>query len=148
MNTLFKNTVSLVSAVKAAALDTREDFTKVEALFTHWGVRIFKDTNVKLLRLGYFRGVYPVHPAFKTVCIPLECKRITFVGYIDECGNKQRLREKTNIVGQVEEEACIEKCPECNQGKDICENLNITEEKTNVVLSDSTGTNTYQNILL
>lgn len=146
MNNIFNHTVSLISAVKAAVIDTREDFTKVEATYSHWAVRILKDANHKLLRLGAFRGIFPIHASFKTANIPLGCRRITFIGIIDECGHKHSLREKNYLVGKVEEEVCIDKCPECNQGKDICENLTITEEKSNGhQLTDSTGTQTYIN---
>lgn len=145
MNLLFENTVPLSSAVKAAALDCGEDFTKVEATFSHWAVRILKDVNRKLLRMGGIRATIPVNANLKTATLPLGMIRVTFVGVIDDCGEKHSLLQNSNLVGYVEEIQCVEKCTECGQAEDICENLAVTEEFTTEVLTDSTGTYTYTN---
>lgn len=139
---VLNTTIPLSKIVKAAAIDLGEDFTKVEATFNHFAVRGFKKLSNEILRLGINRVILPIHQSLKTATLPLDFKKESFVGTIDANGNKYAFETKGNITTEVREEACIDKCEECNQALDICEKLEVVESKTSVVINNQT----YENI--
>lgn len=145
MQNIYQNTIPLSVVTKAAALDTYEDYTKVEALFAHWAVRGLGELETQIFRSASQRGTFPVHHSFKTVAIPLGLKRLTFCGYVDEFGYKYPLELKGEIIGQVKQHLETDRCNKCNQDLDICEKLEVTETKSVIDLADSTGTNSYTN---
>ena len=136
------NTIPLSKIVKAAAIDLGEDFTKVEATFNHFAVRGFKKLSNEILRLGIIRVVLPMHRSLKTVKLPLDFKRESFIGIIDSNGRKHAFEPKGNITTEVREEACVDSCDQCNQALDICEKLQVTESRSNVLINNQT----YENI--
>lgn len=137
------NTIPLSKIVKAAAIDLGEDFTKVEATFNHHAVRGFKKLTREILRLPVERVILPIHRSLKTATLPLNFKRVVFVGGIDECGHMYPFEINSKITPHnVAEVSCVDKCKECNQALDICEKLEVTEEKKTVIINGQS----YENI--
>lgn len=139
---VLNNTIPLSKIVKAATIDLGEDFTKVEATFNHHAVRGFKKLSNELLRLGIKKIILPIHQSLKTVTLPLDFKSESFVGIIDSNGYKHAFENTPTITTEVEEEQCVDKCEKCHQALDICEKLEVTEERYNVEINNQT----YENI--
>lgn len=140
---ILNNTIPLSKIVKAAAIDLGEDFTKVEATFNHFAVRGLKKLSNELLRLGISRVILPIHSAFKTANLPLGFKKESFVGVIDSnTGHKYALENISTITTEVTEEKCIDKCDQCHQALDICEKLEVVEERSIVDINGQS----YENI--
>lgn len=136
------DTVPLSAVVKAAAIRSYEDFTKVEATYNHFAVLVLDELSRQQLRLGGRNIILPIHQNTKTVPLPLDCKTITFIGIIDECGYKIPLQIKGKITDNPQQELCVEKCTECNEQKDVCEQLvTISNTSKSVIIDGGTYVN-------
>lgn len=144
----YNDTVPLSRAVKAATIDLGEDLTRVEATFNHFALRGLEKINIESLRnIGLAREIVPIHTAFKTATLPLGTKKVVFVGVIDDCGYKHPLTQKSQITIPLDEPVCKEKCPKCDQDKDICELLQVEETKTPVTVAGVAHFNTITKYL-
>jgi hypothetical protein len=120
---LDNSTVPLSDAVKAMAMRTYEDYTKVKSTYSHFAALAWDEINRQYIGSKIEKSLLPVHQGLKTVSIPLGAKDVVFVGLIDDCGYKIPLTNKGKITSGVPVVSCEEKCTSCNQIKDICEQL-------------------------
>lgn len=137
--------ITLDTAVKEAALELGEDYSRVKATFTQLAFSVYRKLVNTTYRTPAKRVLLDVHKNLNSVKLPNDFKEDIFIGIIDNCDKKLALRNNTEILAQVDYTPCIETCSECNQPKDICENLNteeITESKT--ILGNSYIKKTYK----
>ena len=130
MNNQLRNTVPLVKAVKAAIIDTHEDINKTQETFTHWACRGLKKLQREVLRRNKQYVLLPVNGNFNTAPLPADLEEEIFVGYINEFGEKIRFRPSSELSPY--ESIAIDKgcnpCPKCKQDKNICNDLQVTQE--------------------
>lgn len=129
-----KYNITLESVVKAAAIDLGEDYTKVAPTFRHWVVRGLDILSNQTLNLGKRRELVKINFNTKSIPIPLDSRRITYVGFIDDCGKKEHLIQDVNIVGNIQPNE-LTKCEKCGECTDVCEKLKETFTTTQIEIN-------------
>lgn len=102
---------------KAAIVDTREDFNKVFELYKYWAARGLDKVTRETIRNRKKRVSIKVNKATRTAPLPCDCRLVTFVGVINDCGKKIPLRSKTNLApADIEKyEPEQEECKACGE---------------------------------
>ena len=138
-STELQRTVPLYRVVSAAIIDTHEDVGRVFQIYSHWAARGLKKLTKQYLKTGLRKAIITVNRNTNTATLPPDFHEEVFVGPIID-GRKIPLRLRNDLVDtkNIEEIACVDRCPKCNQDKQICEDLTITEETVLVVINDST----------
>lgn len=137
-----KRTVPIMRVVGAAIIDMHEDVGKVQERFTHWAARGLKKLNREVLKMGVRRIILNVNPNTRTAALPLDWHEEIFIGPIVN-GKKIPLRLRNDLVPyNTEEEVCEDKCPKCNQGTSLCNDLAITETTELMQIGNEIATKT------
>lgn len=131
LKTQLKNLVPLSKVVRAAIADSYEDIGKSEELYSFWAARGLNKLLRESLRVGVRPIILHVNHNTHTATLPIDFKEETFVGIVNPQGYKEALLPNDAIIdsfGLTEEDCeCTNRCERCNQPKNICEELEITE---------------------
>lgn len=136
--------VPLMKVVGASIVDLHEDIGRLQQLCTHWGARGLKKLTRETLKTGIRKVTLTVNQNTKTAALPPDFDSEQFVGIINEKGYRVPLKLNNNIVDwkNIEDIPCEDRCPKCNQDKQICEDLTVTEETVLVLVNGITAQQT------
>jgi hypothetical protein len=145
LSTIVENSVvPLSDAIKAMAMLTGEDYTKVKSSYGFFAAYSWDEINRQYIGQSIEKALLPVHKSLNTISIPLCAKEILFVGVIDDCGRKVELTNRTKLTSGVSKIPCEDLCNSCNQPTDICDKLiDFPPETKTVVIDGNSYTNTY-----
>lgn len=131
-NTEFKKTVPLTKVVGAAIIDLHEDLGRLQQIAMHHAARGLKKITRETLKTGLRKVTLTVSQNTRSATLPVDFDSEEGVYIIDERGFKVPLKVNNKLVDykNIEDVAPPELCPKCNQNKQICEDLTITEETT------------------
>jgi len=134
--------VSLNKVISAALVDTYADINQagVQQMYAHWAARGYKKLNNEVLKIGKRKVILTVNPNTHTATLPLDFYHETFVGVIDNFGQRVPIRMRGDLIDYsgVEEIEPEEDCPKCGCNKNICKDLSITESSEVVILNNTT----------
>lgn len=134
-----RTVVPLIRAVNAAIIDTYEDIGKTQQRYTHWGARILKTLNRQILKNNKRYVTITINRNTNTATLPVDFYEETFVGLINEYGEKIRLKLRNDLANEkaIQDIECVDKCPKCNQPSSICNEMTVTESTVLVTINDS-----------
>lgn len=129
--------VPLSKAVAASIIDTYGDIGKLEQRNTHWAARELKKLYNEVLPKKRNKVLLTVNANTHTATLPEDFDEETFVGIIDSRGYKIPLKLNPNLpdLKNIESPDCEDKCPKCQQDKNICNDLVVTQETSLVVIN-------------
>lgn len=141
-----KRLVPLTRVVAAALIDTREDIGRCQQSYSHWAARGLKKLTRETLKTGVRRATLLVNKSTNSATLPPDFDSETYVGIIDQRGLKVPLKVNNRLVDfkNIEAVACEDRCTVCNQDKQICQDLTVTEETT---LVDVNGVTAQQTVI-
>lgn len=140
-NNQIKKFVPLSKVVKAAIVDTYEDIGKVEQRFSHWTSRGLKKLYSETLPYIKQKVLLTVNGNTHTATLPIDFDRETFVGLYDSASGKKialKINNSLTDTKNIVDVSCEDKCDKCNQDKNICNDLVVTEEVNLIVIDDNT----------
>lgn len=135
-STQLKRTVPLYKVVNASIVDSYEDISKTQQIFSHWAARGLRKLDREVLKTGLRKVTLIVNRSTNTATLPPDFSEEQFIGVIIN-GKKIPLRLRPEIVDSkgVEDIPCEDKCEKCNQDKSICNDLTITEDTVLVTVN-------------
>lgn len=138
----YKRTIPIHKVVSAAMIDMYGDISQSglqQTLLFNAG-RGYRKLNNEVLKMGRRKVLLTVNKNTHTATLPLDFYEESFVGVIDNYGQKVPLRLRTNLTdtNNIEDIECEDKCPKCAQDKNICKELQITEDTVIIVINNST----------
>ena len=131
-----KTLIPVSKVVAAALVDTYGDIGKTEHRFSFLATREAKKILRQSFNSGVRFGTLLVNKNTNTATLPLDVNKLLFVGYIRN-GKKIPIRQRLDLVGEIEDIPCVDACPKCNQSKSICEDLTVTESEEIVTINGS-----------
>src|SRR5689334_11870823 len=134
-DTVNKSISPLSRVVAAAAIDQYEDFASVEHRYTHWAARGLKKLQGELLKRPVRSSILRVNRNTMTAALPCGFDGEVFVGIINHKGEKVPIYINTNLVDLSNLEEEEEFCPTCCCKKGICDDLQVSENTTYVVIN-------------
>lgn len=139
-----KRYVPLSRVVAAAIIDLHEDIGRLQQFALHEAARGLRKLLRETLRTGVRRVVLAVNHNTRSATLPPDFDTESFVGIIDARGFKVSLNVNNKIVDyqNIEDVSPPELCAKCNQDKQICEDLTVTEETTLVLVNGITAQQT------
>lgn len=128
-STELQRTVPLRKAVSAAIVDTYEDIGRVEHSYYHWAARGFKKLDRETLKTGLRRVILTVNRNTHTATLPVDFDTELNV-YVIINDKKVPLKLNSALVdtNYIQEIDCEEKCERCNQNKNACKELTVTQD--------------------
>lgn len=136
-----KDTIPLHQIVSAAMVDSYMDISQagVQQTYSFWATRGLEKLTNEILKTGIIKVLLPVNRNTNTVTLPLGFKEETFVGEINNAGQKVPILLNSSITDTkgIETVECEDKCPKCNANKAICQDLQVTEDTVIVVINGS-----------
>lgn len=141
---LYKKLVPISKIVSAAMMDSYAVAGRSKESFYHWCSRGIKKLQIETLKLNKRRVLLTVNHNTKTASLPLDCDEVSFVGYINDYGERVSVGNNTNLINEasitdIEPEEC---CSKCKQDKGVCNDLEVTEAAETVVLNGTNYTKT------
>jgi hypothetical protein len=128
--------------VSAAMIDLYGDISQagLQQTLLFNAARGFRKINNEILKNGRRKATIHVNRNTHTATLPIDFYEESFVGIIDDMGRKIPLRLRTDLTDteNIEDIPCEDKCPQCNQNKNICKELSITESTVIVVINNTT----------
>lgn len=143
-NTELKRYVPLTKVVGAAIIDMHEDLGRLQQIATHHAARGLKKITRETLKTGLRKVTLTVNQNTKTATLPPDFDTEEGVYIINKKGYKVPLNLNNKIVDykNIEDIEQPELCPKCNQNKQICQDLTVTEETTLVLVNGITAQQT------
>lgn len=136
---IFNEMVPLSRVVGAAAIDIKEDFTRVEHLLYHYAARGLKKLSREVLHPGIRRALVHINKNTRSATMPLDCLDVIRAYAISGAVKVPLIRRNELYIEKgVVEVPCEDKCPVCNQNKNYCEDLKITETVESIIINGST----------
>jgi len=124
---IFKELVPLSRVVNAAAIDTYEQKSKVEQVYSHWAARGLFELRMQILKGGKRKVFLHVNKNLHTATLPPDFNGEIFVGIVKN-GIKIPINQNLHLVDtkNIVDVPCEDKCEKCNANKEICNELSIT----------------------
>lgn len=135
-------TVPIYKVVAAAMVDIYGDISQagLQQTLMFNAARGFRKLNNEILKNSRRKVLLHVNKNTHTATLPLDFYEESFVGVIDDNGQKVPLRMRTDLTdtNNIDDIPCEDKCPKCAQDKNICNELTITEDTILVIINNST----------
>jgi len=126
---ILKKLVPLSKVVNASIIDFYEDIGKTQQLHFHWAARGLKKLQRETLKSGRRNCLITVNQNTRTASLPPDFDIETFVGYINDYGEKIAIPLNTKLTNDnsITTIECEDTCAVCGQDSTICNDLTVTE---------------------
>jgi len=126
---ILKKLVPLSKVVNASIIDFYEDIGKTQQLHFHWAARGLKKLQRETLKSGRRNCLITVNQNTRTASLPPDFDSETFVGYINDYGEKIPIPLNTKLTNDnsITTIECEDTCAVCGQDSTICNDLTVTE---------------------
>ena len=131
-----KKLTPISRVVNAAVIDSWEDIGKVQQLYFHWAARGLKKLQKETLKSGRRSCLITVNQNTRTASLPADFDEESFVGYINDYGEKVAIPLRTNLINtnSITTIECEDTCEKCGQDASICNDLTVTETEEVVIV--------------
>lgn len=134
--------ISLNKVIAGAMVDMYGDINQagLYQMLSHWAVRGYKKLNNEVLKTGKRKAIITINKNTHTGTLPLDFNNASFIGVIDNYGQKVPIRLRTDLTdtNNIEEVQDEDDCPKCGCNTNVCKDLSITESETIVILNNNT----------
>lgn len=139
-----KKLIPLHKIVQASIVDMWEDIGKMEQMHSHWAARGLRKLQTQVLTQGKKKVLLHVNTNTHTATLPIDFNNEIMVGIIDDNWRIIPLQRDNGLADMktIEDIPCTDVCDKCNQNKNICNDLLITEDTVLIVINDTTYTQT------
>lgn len=135
-------TVPIYRVVAAAMVDMYGDISQagLQQTLMFNAARGFRKLNNEVLKNGRRNVTLHVNRNTFTATLPLDFYEESFVGVIDNYGQKVPIRLRTDLADtdNIDDIPCEDKCPKCSQNTNICKELKVSEQTVIVVINNQT----------